>query len=53
MNATTPIPAAASAERVSVLARNVIAANAMIASHWRTAEAANPATGSASNRTSV
>ena len=53
MNAATPMPAAASAERVSVLPRNVIAAKTISASHCRSAEAANPPTGSASNRISV
>ena len=40
-------------ERVSVLPRNVIAAQAISASHWRTAAAANAGDGSGSNRTSV
>ena len=53
MNAATPSPAAASDDRVRVLPRNVIAAKATSASHWRIAAAANPATSSGSNRTSV
>jgi hypothetical protein len=50
---TNPTPAAAAADPVTVLARNVIAAHTATPSQARTAMAAQPAIGIGSNRIAV
>ena len=52
-SATNPTPAAAAADPVTVLARNVIAAHTATPSQARTAIATQPAIGIGSNRIAV
>src|SRR3954470_19747645 len=51
--ATNPTPAAAAADPLTVLARNVIAAHPAMPSQARTAKATQPAIGIGSNRIAV
>jgi hypothetical protein len=53
IRATMPRPAAATADRVSVLPRNVMAAHDIRRSQSRTTVATAPPSDSGSNRTSV